>query len=78
MNINVKKVKIIVTSPRENAEEIRRALGDMGAGVIGDYTHCSISTDCIGTFKGTDKSNPYIGTKNQIEVVEETKIEVQC
>ena len=78
MNINVKKVKIIVTSPIENVDEIRQALGDAGAGRIGNYTHCSMSTDCIGTFKGNEESNPYIGTKNKIEMVKEVKIEVQC
>lgn len=78
MNINISKVKIIVTSPIENAEEIRQALGDIGAGVIGNYSHCSLTEKCIGTFKGNDKSNPYIGEKNKLEHVEEEKIEVQC
>ena len=54
------------------------ALGDSGAGIVGNYTHCSITSDCIGTFKGNDKSNPYIGTKNKLEAVKEVKIEVQC
>lgn len=78
MNINISKVKLIVTSPMENIDEIRLALGDAGAGIIGNYTHCTISTDCIGTFKGNDESNPYVGTKNELEVVKEVKIEVQC
>ena len=78
MNINVTKVKITVTSPIENAEEIRIALGNAGAGVIGNYSHCSITESCIGKFKGNDESNPYIGTKNVLESVNEEKIEVQC
>ena len=78
MNINIKKVKIIVTSPIENDDEVREALGNTGAGVIGNYSHCSISSDCIGTFKGNDESDPYIGTKNKLEMVKEVKIEVQC
>jgi Uncharacterized protein conserved in bacteria len=78
LNLDIKKVKIIFTVPLENAEEIRLLLGYLGAGIIGNYTHCSISTDCIGTFKGTDDSNPYIGNKNNLETVNEVKIEVQC
>lgn len=35
-------------------------------------------TKCIGTFKPTDKANPYIGTKNNLEFVEEEKLEVMC
>ena len=78
LNFNIKRVKIIVTCPPENAEEIKSALGDCGAGVIGNYTHCSICSECTGTFKGTDESSPYIGTKNKLETVKEIKIEVQC
>ena len=78
MNLNISRVKIAVTAPVENADAIRKALGDSGAGVIGKYTHCSISSNCIGTFKGSESSNPYIGTKHQLEQVSEIKIEVQC
>ena len=78
MNINISKVKIATTVPIENANEIRQVLGDAGAGVIGNYSHCCISERIVGTFKGNDKSNPYIGEKNKLEIVEEKKIEVQC
>ena len=78
MNINVSKAKIVVTSPIENTDEIRLALGNAGAGLIGNYSHCTISTKCIGTFKGNEESDPVIGTKNNLEKVEEVKIEVQC
>ena len=78
LKMNISKVKIVTTMPTENAEKIRNKLGEMGAGIIGNYTHCTISTECIGTFKGTDKSNPYIGKKNILEKVDEVKIETQC
>ncbi len=66
MNINIDRVKIIVTIPLENVEEVRNAICEAGAGVIGNYTHCSMSTKCVGTFKPTDESNPYIGEKNDL------------
>lgn len=78
MNIDIKKVKIIVTVPVENTDEVRKAICNEGAGVIGNYTHCSMSTKCIGTFKPTDKANPYIGEINNLEFVEEEKLEVIC
>lgn len=78
MNIDIKKVKIIVTIPVENTDEVRKAICNEGAGVIGNYTHCSMSTKCIGTFKPTDKANPYIGEINNLEFVEEEKLEVIC
>lgn len=78
MNIEINKVKIIVTIPIENVDEVRNAICEAGAGVIGNYTHCSMSTKCVGTFKPTDEANPYIGEKNNLEFVEEEKLEVVC
>ena len=78
MNININRVKIIVTIPLENVQEVRNAICEAGAGVIGNYTHCSMSTKCVGTFKPTDKVNPYIGEKNNLEFVDEEKLEVVC
>lgn len=78
MNINVNRVKIIVTIPIENVAEVRNAICEAGAGIIGNYTHCSMSTKCIGTFKPNDNANPYIGENNKMEFVEEEKLEVVC
>ena len=78
MNIDVKKVKIVVTVPAENSEELRNAICDEGAGIIGNYTDCTISTKCIGTFKPLSNANPYIGEKNKLEFVEEEKLEARC
>lgn len=78
MNFNVNRVKIIVTIPIENLEEVRNAICEAGAGIIGNYTHCSMSTKCIGTFKPNDEAKPYIGENNKLEFVEEEKLEVVC
>ena len=78
MNIDVKKVKIIVTVPVENSKEVRSAICDEGAGIIGNYTDCTIFTKCIGTFKPLDNANPYIGENNKLEFVEEEKLEARC
>lgn len=78
INFNVNKVKIIVTIPIKNLEEVRNAIFEAGAGIIGNYTHCSMSTKCIGTFKPNDEAKPYIGENNKLEFVEEEKLEVVC
>lgn len=78
MNIDINRVKIIVSIPVENVEEVRNAICEAGAGVIGNYTNCSMSTKCIGTFKPNDDANPYIGKNNNLEFVEEEKLEVIC
>jgi len=78
MNININRVKIIVTVPIDNVDEVRIALCEAGAGIIGNYTHCSMSSKCIGTFKPNEDANPYIGVNNKLEYVEEEKLEVVC
>lgn len=78
MNVDINRVKIIVTIPVENVDEIRNAICEAGAGVIGNYTDCSMLTKCIGTFKPNDDANPYIGKNNNLEFVEEEKLEVVC
>ena len=78
MNITVTNVKIMVTAPSENAEEIRLVLGKAGAGIIGNYSYCSETINCLGTFKGNDSTEPYLGVKNNLEYAEEVRIEVIC
>lgn len=78
MNFNVKKVKIFVTVPVDNLEDVRTAMCNAGAGIIGNYTFCSTSTKSIGTFIPNESANPHIGEKNKLEYVEEEKIEVIC
>lgn len=59
-------------------EEIRNAVCESGAGIIGDYSFCTSSTKSIGTFKPNDNANPYIGKNNNLEFVEEEKLEFVC
>lgn len=78
MNFDIKKVKITVTVPIQNIEDIRNSVCDEGAGIIGNYIHCTVITECIGTFKPSSNANPYIGEKNKLEYVKEQKLEFIC
>ena len=78
MKINVNKVKLFVTIPLKNVEEVRAAICEAGAGVIGNYSYCSTSVKSIGTFMPNEKANPHIGERNKLEYVEEEKLEVIC
>ena len=78
MNFNIKKVKIFVTVPKENVEEVRNAVCNAGAGIIGEYSFCTSSTKSTGTFKPSDNANPYIGENNKLEFVNEEKLEFVC
>jgi hypothetical protein len=71
-------VKLVIFVPLENADEIRQALGEAGAGNIGEYSFCSYSIKGVGRFKPSDNASPHIGSSGELEAVEEERIEVLC
>lgn len=70
------KYKLIIHSPLTHSDIIRHALGEVGAGKIGNYDFCSFSYRGTGRFRGNENSNPTIGSKGMLEQVEEEVIEV--
>lgn len=76
MSFDVKKVKLVVMVPCDYLKRVREVVLDMGAGVIGNYTHCSTSFLGIGSFKPNEEANPFIGENNKIEYVEEARLEI--
>ena len=71
-----KNVKLVVHVPVSHADVVRKALGEAGAGRIGNYDFCSFSTRGIGRSHGNEKSNPYNAKAGDFEEVEEERIEV--
>lgn len=67
--------KLVVYVPLEHEEQVRVALGEAGAGAIGDYSHCSFSAEGTGRFLPGDHTNPHIGQQGKLEAVQEVKIE---
>lgn len=67
--------RLIVFCPMEKAEEVRRAMFNAGAGTIGEYDECSFNTEGTGTFRGSEKTDPYIGKPGLREEAKEVKIE---
>ncbi len=76
--MNFNRVKIITTIPPENADELRQALGEAGAGKIGDYTFCSFSLRGRGYSKPGEDADPHIGEPGELTVIEEEQVEVTC
>lgn len=76
--MNSKNVKIVFTTPETHSELLRQVIGDAGAGLIGNYTHCSITSKVEGRSLPNDMANPTIGTPGKLEVIIEDKIEVMC
>lgn len=74
--MTISKVKLVVFTPISHADVVRQALGEVGAGKIGNYVFCSFSSRGIGRFCGNEKTNPAIGKAGEYEAVEEERIEV--
>lgn len=68
--------KVVVFVPSTHVEELSRALFSVGGGVIGNYQNCSFRLNGIGTFKGNENSNPFLGKKGKTEKVEEVRLEL--
>ncbi len=70
--------KISVYVPENSVEKVKQALFDAGAGRIGNYDSCCWQTAGIGQFRPLENSNPAIGSIQQLEQVNEIKIELVC
>lgn len=71
-------LKFVVYVPPENAEAVRSAAHEAGAGQIGNYSYCSFSAGGTGHFKPGSLTHPFIGEANgPIEKVSEVRIEMQ-
>lgn len=68
--------KLVTYTIPENAEKLRNALFDAGAGTIGNYEDCSFISKGIGTYMGNENSNPEIGERFEFVENEEIKIEL--
>jgi len=70
--------KVVVFVPADDADALRAALSDAGAGVIGDYSQCSYSVGGEGTFLGGATTNPAVGERGRLERVAELRMEMVC
>ena len=68
--------KLTTYAPIENAEQVRQALFNAGAGTIGNYDNCSFNTNGFGTYRGNENSNPFIGEKGEFHTEKESFISV--
>ena len=67
--------KLVWFVPRESLDTTREAVFAAGAGVIGEYTHCSWYTDGTGTFLGGEGTSPSVGRAGAEERVAELRVE---
>lgn len=70
--------KICFYVPTTHVEQVKTAIFESGAGRIGDYDSCCWQTLGQGQFRPLPGSQPFIGVQNEVEKVEEYKVELVC
>jgi dinuclear metal center YbgI/SA1388 family protein len=75
-NIENNQYKLIVFVPEEYKTKVAEAIFEAGGGIIGEYEKCSFELNGVGTFQGSENSNPKIGSRNNFERVNEVRLEV--
>lgn len=69
-------IKLMVYAPESHAMQVREALFEAGAGVIGQYDCCSFNSNGTGTFRASEMAKPFVGQPGQMHQEAEVKIEV--
>ncbi|MFY7991100.1 MAG: Nif3-like dinuclear metal center hexameric protein [Fluviicola sp.] len=67
---------LTVFVPNTHVEELRAALGAVGAGSIGNYDYCSFSQEGTGRFRPLEAANPTLGKIGELEEVNEVRLSV--
>jgi dinuclear metal center YbgI/SA1388 family protein len=68
--------KIVTFVPHDDAQRVLDALGNAGAGALGNYSRCAWTATGLGTFRPEEGAHPTIGSVGDIEEVPETRIEM--
>jgi dinuclear metal center YbgI/SA1388 family protein len=68
-------LKLVTFVPLENAEKVRQAICEAGAGQVGNYDSCTFGMTGEGTFRGNEGTKPFIGHPGRLERVPEIRIE---
>lgn len=72
------QVYIVTTVPEDDLEAVLDAISSAGGGIIGHYTHCAFTNAGVGRFKPDEDATPHLGAKQQINAVDEWRIETFC
>ena len=68
--------KVVVFVPGTHVDQVAQAMSSSGAGNIGEYGSCSFRVEGTGTFRGSEKSKPYAGTRGLLERTNEVRLEM--
>ncbi|MFE4194378.1 hypothetical protein ACFRJ9_00790 [Paenarthrobacter sp. NPDC056912] len=66
---------LVVYVPNSHLEAVLMAIGNAGAGRIGDYSHCAFTSPGTGRFTPLAGARPFIGNVGTGQEVPETRVE---
>jgi len=69
-------MKLTTFIPKQDTNRVLESLYGAGAGAIGEYSNCSFQVEGEGTFLPSANANPTIGSKGELEYVQEKRVEV--
>jgi hypothetical protein len=72
------RIQIVFTVSAADLDPVLKAMGEAGAGVLGEYTFCSFSSDGTGRFLPGDGANPHVGSVGEINAEAEVRVETFC
>ena len=73
-----KRLMLIFGVPPEHLDAVLEAMAEAGAGVIGEYTHCSFTSEGVGRFLPSAAAHPSYGKHGEINQVVEARVETFC
>ncbi|PIP90282.1 MAG: NGG1p interacting factor NIF3 [Bdellovibrionales bacterium CG12_big_fil_rev_8_21_14_0_65_38_15] len=68
--------KLTVYIPLKYKEVVKSAMFKMGAGKVGNYDQCSFEVIGTGQFRPLKGSEPFIGSTDNLQKVEEARVEM--
>jgi len=68
--------KLFTFVPVDHADKVRNAIFAAGGGQISNYSECSFNVEGVGTFKGGEGTNPFVGEPGKQHQEKEIKIEI--
>jgi dinuclear metal center YbgI/SA1388 family protein len=68
-------LKLVAFVPESHLDNVRNAVFEAGAGVIGNYDRCGFTLKGTGSFRGGEDTNPFSGKKGSESFVNELRFE---
>jgi dinuclear metal center YbgI/SA1388 family protein len=70
------RMKLVTFLPPEATAKVLDAVASAGGGIIGEYTHSSFRVGGTGTFVPSEKANPTVGERGELNEIEEDRLEI--